>query len=346
MKKKQTSSIIGYKPIVKYPNREALPMNKKSMIGISAVETAEQHRGNMPVIPKQITPFEKEIMEGAEVEANAAVTPIKKPGDYTHVKSFSEAFGAARKAGLSEFTWLNPRTGKSMQYGTKLASEVESAKMPANTSAKAAPVKSPEGSSVDYSTMLNERNRKMFSNIYGGSGKFSGEIATASRSEEDRSLIRNQNKPQGNAGQSIAGNTATQSSSTNRNPAKSIIGGGRSKFGAMHDGIGVGPKAYEAVADVIAGKKKYSDLGLSAQFYLNSIVRRSLGPKPEGDAIGHEKWVTFRDEKGTPIRQVKNPKYDVKKAVKEHNAIYNWEKRKKALIDMYGKDAVEDSLAF
>ena len=135
MKKKQTSSIIGSKPIVKYPNREALPMNKKSMIGISAVETAEQHRGNMPVIPKQITPFEKEIMEGAEVEANAAVTPIKKPGDYTHVKSFSEAFGAARKAGLSEFTWINPKTGKPMQYGTKLASEVQ-----ANPKKKASPV--------------------------------------------------------------------------------------------------------------------------------------------------------------------------------------------------------------
>ena len=89
---------------------------------------------------------------------------VLKTGDLTEIKTFREAFALARKLGLKEFIWHDPkRPGETMKYGTRLASETPAKPVATKPQSKkevpAAPAKSPEKKSIisqsEYYSQLN-----------------------------------------------------------------------------------------------------------------------------------------------------------------------------------------------
>lgn len=134
-------SILGAIPSMRQNQRQRLPGGKEAVLN---------------------TPKYKSEMSFPEDQTD--IREAVKKGDLSSIKNFNEAFGIARKMGLTEFTWTNTKTGKPMRYGTKLAGEADSsAPTQTQTPAKQTPAVAKQKSVIarPQSEYYSQSNSKM-----------------------------------------------------------------------------------------------------------------------------------------------------------------------------------------
>lgn len=333
-----------------------IPINKSILRAIPSMRQNDRQR--LPSGKEAVLNTPKYKSEMSFPEDQTELREAVKKGDLSSIKSFNEAFGTARKMGLTEFTWTNPKTGKRMRYGTKLAGEADSS-APTQTTAKPTPAVAKKKSVIEqpqslyYSQydskktdspilnqILQDPRYKKPANV----AKFTNKTALyppkQKFTEEELALIEKETPKikEGINGPRNSYKAELLERANPKAPEKSIVGG-RSKYVAMYSGIGVEPGTYKEVADVIAGRKKYADVSSRAIMYFNSLVDRSVGPEPDSDAIGEPEWRTIQTgEHGAAIKQEKNPKYIPEKIVEQKNTIYKRNRRIKAIDSMYGTE--------